>query len=67
MLTTIYTNSDVGDASKLLSTAHSLGLNVVGVSFHVGSACKDLATFTGAIESASKVRDCTCECVHVCM
>jgi hypothetical protein len=50
------TCTDVGDAGKLLRVAHSLGLNVVGVSFHVGSACKDLATFSGAIESARAVR-----------
>ncbi|KAF5840290.1 ornithine decarboxylase 1 [Dunaliella salina] len=49
--------ADVGDAPKLLDVAHSLGLNVVGVSFHVGSACKDLATFTGAIESARLIFD----------
>mmetsp|Transcript_7591 Transcript_7591/g.20199 ORF Transcript_7591/g.20199 Transcript_7591/m.20199 type:complete len:382 (+) Transcript_7591:17-1162(+) len=49
--------ADVVDAPKLLGLAHSLGLNVVGVSFHVGSACKDLATFTGAIESARSIFD----------
>eukprot|EP00798_Chlamydomonas_sp_ICE-L_P008081 gene8080-1323_t len=30
---------------------------VVGVSFHVGSACKNLATFTTAIEQARKIFD----------
>jgi ornithine decarboxylase len=30
---------------------------VVGVSFHVGSACKNLATFTGAIETAREMFD----------
>ena len=44
------------EAPKLLATAKALGLAVVGVSFHVGSACKNLATFSGAIESARMVR-----------
>lgn len=30
---------------------------VVGVSFHVGSACKNLAAFTDAVEAARKVRE----------
>lgn len=30
---------------------------MVGVSFHVGSACKNLATFSGAIESAREIFD----------
>ena len=51
--------ADVGDAPELLRTAQALGLSVVGVSFHVGSACKDLATFTSAIESARKVGLCS--------
>lgn len=43
------------EAGKLLATAKRLGLNVVGVSFHVGSACKNLATFSTAIEKAREV------------
>lgn len=48
---------EVAEASQLLATAKALGLSVVGVSFHVGSACKNLATFTGAIENARKIFD----------
>eukprot|EP00877_Chromochloris_zofingiensis_P000162 jgi/Chrzof1/10146/Cz04g30180.t1 len=43
------------EAGKLLATAKRLGLNVVGVSFHVGSACKNLATFSTAIEKAREI------------
>jgi len=49
--------ADVSEGPKLLSTAKALGLQVVGVSFHVGSACKNLATFSGAIESARLIFD----------
>lgn len=44
--------ANVDDAPALLATAKKLGLDVVGVSFHVGSACKNLPAFTGAIEKA---------------
>jgi ornithine decarboxylase len=43
------------EAAKLLATAQRLGLDVVGVSFHVGSACKNLAAYTWAIEKAREV------------
>eukprot|EP00798_Chlamydomonas_sp_ICE-L_P029191 gene29191-31091_t len=49
--------ADEEDCLKLLELAKSLGLNVVGVSFHVGSACKNLATFTTAIEQSKKIFD----------
>lgn len=49
--------ADEGDCSKLLHTAKALGIPVVGVSFHVGSACKNLATFTTAIERARQIFD----------
>ena len=39
----------VSDAPRLLAIAKSLGLNVVGVSFHVGSGCRDAATYTEAL------------------
>jgi len=39
----------------LLSLAKSLGLNVVGVSFHVGSGCMSVDSFISAIRSAHKV------------
>eukprot|EP00879_Flechtneria_rotunda_P004037 GHRR01004279.1.p1 GENE.GHRR01004279.1~~GHRR01004279.1.p1 ORF type:complete len:223 (+),score=52.83 GHRR01004279.1:1558-2226(+) len=44
------------EAPKLLATAQKLGLAVVGVSFHVGSACKNLAAYSSAIEKAREVR-----------
>lgn len=44
------------EAPKLLATAQRLGLEVVGVSFHVGSACKNLAAYSSAIEKAKEVR-----------
>ncbi|GLC37285.1 Mitochondrial 2-oxoadipate and 2-oxoglutarate transporter [Pleodorina starrii] len=49
--------AEVSEAPVLLRTAKELGLQVVGVSFHVGSACQNLSTFTGAIENARKVFD----------
>mmetsp|Transcript_7867 Transcript_7867/g.15330 ORF Transcript_7867/g.15330 Transcript_7867/m.15330 type:complete len:478 (-) Transcript_7867:682-2115(-) len=49
--------AEVHEAPMLLETAKRLGLSVVGVSFHVGSACKNLATFTTAIESARSIFD----------
>jgi len=41
----------------LLTTAKKLGLNVVGVSFHVGSGCESASSFRDAIENARKVFD----------
>ncbi|KAG2455071.1 hypothetical protein HYH02_000893 [Chlamydomonas schloesseri] len=49
--------AEVSEAGVLLRTAKELGLSVVGVSFHVGSACQNLSTFSGAIENARKVFD----------
>ncbi|KAK7053093.1 hypothetical protein SK128_020406 [Halocaridina rubra] len=43
------------DASALLATAKSLNLNVVGVSFHVGSGCREPAVFHRAIKAAKNV------------
>lgn len=48
------------EAPKLLTAAKTLGLDVVGVSFHVGSACKNLAAYSSAIEKAREVRPCIC-------
>jgi len=39
----------------LLTLAKSLGLNVVGVSFHVGSGCMSVSSFISAIRSAHHV------------
>jgi len=41
----------------LLLTAYQLGLNLIGVSFHVGSGCKDPLLFADAIWRAKKVFD----------
>lgn len=43
------------DAHMLLSAASNLGLSVVGVSFHVGSGCRNLSTYSEAIATAKKV------------
>ncbi|XP_066249269.1 ornithine decarboxylase 1-like [Euwallacea similis] len=47
----------IKDAPKLLRTAKSLGLNVVGVSFHVGSGCQEPAAYGRAIRAARAVFD----------
>eukprot|EP00878_Enallax_costatus_P001721 GHUV01001877.1.p1 GENE.GHUV01001877.1~~GHUV01001877.1.p1 ORF type:complete len:548 (+),score=160.60 GHUV01001877.1:260-1903(+) len=52
------------DAHKLLSAASGLGLSVVGVSFHVGSGCKNLSTYSEAIATAKKVFDVAEELGH---
>jgi ornithine decarboxylase len=41
----------------LLKLAKSLDLNVMGVSFHVGSGCKDPAQFADAVWRAKRVFD----------
>lgn len=41
----------------LLERAKELGLDVVGVSFHVGSGCTDAGTFVKAIADARCVFD----------
>lgn len=43
------------DAEPLLVAARDLGLNVVGVSFHVGSGCLDPSVFYKAIASSKMV------------
>lgn len=45
----------VADAPQMLKVAKDLGLNVCGVSFHVGSGCGDPAAYTTAIEHARMV------------
>jgi len=42
----------VAEAPHLLRVAKELGLNVAGVSFHVGSGCGDPAAYTTAIDHA---------------
>lgn len=41
----------------LLERAKDMGLQVVGVSFHVGSACKNLAAYADAIATARHIFD----------
>jgi ornithine decarboxylase len=49
--------ADVEDVQELLRTASELNLSIVGVSFHVGSSCKNLETFSMAIERARAIFD----------
>lgn len=42
-------------AGALMATAQDLGLNIVGVSFHVGSGCRESAVFYRAIAAAKDV------------
>jgi len=42
---------------KIFNLAKSNGLNIVGTSFHVGSACHNPKAFSAAIEEARKVFD----------
>lgn len=45
------------DCKHLLEVAAKLGLPVIGVSFHVGSGCASVYSFTKAIRDARKVFD----------
>jgi ornithine decarboxylase len=47
--------ADLEDVTSLLKTAKSLGLHVMGVSFHVGSGCKNKKQYRSAIEDCYKV------------
>lgn len=47
----------VAEAPRLLEVAQSLGLNVAGVSFHVGSGCGDSGAYTTALAHAKLVFD----------
>eukprot|EP00955_Chlamydomonas_euryale_P036745 350545-Chlamydomonas_euryale.AAC.1 len=49
--------AEVAEAPGLLRAAHALGLAVVGVSFHVGSACANLAAYSDAIAAARHIFD----------
>lgn len=48
---------DMEDVPHLLEVAKALSLNVVGVSFHVGSGCQDSLAYRSAIESSRHVFD----------
>jgi len=45
----------LNQTKNLLSEAKALGLNVVGISFHVGSGCMSTESFALAIKSAAQV------------
>jgi len=49
--------ADMSDVPYLLQQARSLGLQVVGVSFHVGSGCQNVGVYAEAIESARQAFD----------
>ena len=49
--------ADLRDVPSLLDTAKSLGLTVVGVSYHVGSGCTDLDSYAAALRNARTVFD----------
>lgn len=40
---------------NLLTTAHKLGMKVVGVSFHVGSGCRDASRYEAALRDAKEI------------
>ncbi|KAI0234849.1 Ornithine decarboxylase [Lamellibrachia satsuma] len=46
---------DANDAGHLLRVAKEFDLNVIGVSFHVGSGCNDATAFSEAVASAHSV------------
>ncbi len=44
-------------AKKMIQQSKELGLNVVGVSFHVGSNCKDPSTYASALDDSKTIFD----------
>jgi ornithine decarboxylase len=48
---------DVDDVKRILEIAKTLSLNVVGISFHVGSGCKNPDQFKSAITDSKKCFD----------
>lgn len=47
----------VTEAPRLLQIAKNFGVNVVGISFHVGSGCRDPPVFRKAIAAARSLFD----------
>lgn len=47
----------VTEAPNLLVLAKALGIEVVGVSFHVGSGCGEIEVFNRAISTARRIFD----------
>lgn len=52
------------NVSKLLERASELDLNVIGVSFHVGSGCTECSSFKQAIADARQVFDIAVSRLH---
>jgi ornithine decarboxylase len=49
--------ADIADIPDILSVAKSLQLNVIGISFHVGSNCLDAKTYYNALADARTIFD----------
>lgn len=49
--------ADIDDVDGLMKLAKTIGLNIVGVSFHVGSGCKNVEAYRTAIERSKNVFD----------
>lgn len=49
--------AELEDVDGLMKLAKSIGLDIVGVSFHVGSGCKNVEAYRTAIEKSRKVFD----------
>jgi ornithine decarboxylase len=49
--------ADIEDVDGLMKLAKTIGLDIVGVSFHVGSGCKNVDAYRTAIERSRKVFD----------
>ncbi|KAG2226468.1 hypothetical protein INT45_014212 [Circinella minor] len=49
--------ANINYVDELLSTARNLNLNVVGISFHVGSGCLDIDIYQDALKNARFVFD----------
>lgn len=49
--------ADLDDVDGLMKLAKTIGLDIVGVSFHVGSGCKNVNAYRTAIDSCRKVFD----------
>jgi ornithine decarboxylase len=48
---------DLNTAYEIINKAIELKMNIIGVSFHVGSGCRSVESYRSAIEMASKVFD----------
>jgi ornithine decarboxylase len=46
---------NIVDAKQIIDLANEKSMNIIGVSFHVGSGCKSIESYKTAIEMSSKV------------